>query len=201
MQLRNESHVWLKENLLNIGTQRLPESAKYITFVDADITFNNPSHIVTEIVHALQIHSAVQPWACCCDLGPHGEVFQLHRSFGWCHANGYEYAAGTKDGYISDIKVKGVGIPWHPGYAISWRREVLDKMGGLIDIGALGSGDQHLCAALVGKAGVSGACCCNLHTNYKRAVAEYERKAIEHVAGDFGFVHGTMKKKKKRLRC
>lgn len=191
VQVRNNSHVWLKECLLNLGAQMLPENAKYITFCDSDVTFSN-SHIVSEIVHALQVHKVVQPFETCCDMGPVGEVIQLHRSFGWCHAQGYTYAAGTRDGYNAGSKVRGVGIPWHPGYCLSWRREVLDKMGGLLDVGILGSGDQHTCAALVGKAGVSGACCVNLHPNYKKAVAAYEERAIKHVQGDFGYVHGTI---------
>lgn len=189
--VRNRTHVWLKECLWGIGLQRLPESAKYITFVDADITFAN-KHIVTEIVHALQVHKVVQAFETCCDMGPHGEVMQVHRSFGYCHAKGYTYAAGSRDGYSAAGHIKGTGIPWHPGYTLSWRREVLDQMGGLLDMPILGSADQHTCAALVGKAGVSGACCAQLHPNYLKAVAAYEQRAIKYVQGDFGYVRGTI---------
>ena len=191
VQVRNRSFVWLKENLMNVGAQRLPENAKYITFCDADITFTDPN-IVSEIVHALQVHKVVQPFEMCGDLGPHGEIMQLHRSFGYCHAKGYTYAAGTRDGYSSGEKVAGIGIPWHPGYVLSWRRETLNAMGGLLEISILGSADQHMAASLVGKSGVSGACCANLHPNYLGAVAAYEQKAIKHVQGDFGFVHVTI---------
>ncbi len=95
VQVYNQTQLWQKENLMNIGMQRLPTSAKYITFVDADVHFTNP-HIVTEIVHALQIHKVVQPFETCCDLGPKGEVLKVHRSFGWCHAQGLEYRAPWK---------------------------------------------------------------------------------------------------------
>ncbi len=69
---------------------------------------------------------------------------------------------------------------------------MLDAMGGLLDSGVLGSGDQHMMAAFVGKAGVSGACCSNLHPNYLAAVLAYEKKAIQHVQGDLGYVSGTI---------
>lgn len=92
VRVQNTTQLWQKENLMNIGLQRLPPCARYITFVDADIHFVNP-HVVTEIVHALQIHKVVQPFETCTDLGPHGEVINVHRSFGWCHAHGFEFRA------------------------------------------------------------------------------------------------------------
>jgi hypothetical protein len=108
VQVRNKTQLWQKENLMNIGMQRLPTFARYITFVDADVHFTNP-HIVTEIVHALQVHKVVQPFETCCDLGPQGQVLKVHRSFGWCHAQGFEYRAPWKSvrGYEEGHANKG----------------------------------------------------------------------------------------------
>ena len=110
VQVQNATQLWQKENLMNIGLHRLPSSAKYITFIDADVHFVNP-HAVTEIVHALQIHQVVQPFETCCDLGPNGQVINVHRSFGWCHANGFEFRA-SKASNLSD----GNGITQRYGH-------------------------------------------------------------------------------------
>src|ERR1700733_7361313 len=42
LQLRTHEILWHKENVLNLLVQRIPE-AKYIAWVDADITFAGPN--------------------------------------------------------------------------------------------------------------------------------------------------------------
>lgn len=56
------STLWLKENLLNIGTSRLPPEARYVAFVDADVAFAR-SNWAQETLHALQHHAVVQMYS------------------------------------------------------------------------------------------------------------------------------------------
>lgn len=209
VQVASCSLVWLKECMQNSGAARLPADCEYVVFCDADVTFCHP-HAVTEIIHALQVHKVVQPFETCCDLGPDGQVMQVHRSFGWCHAAGMEWKPrkvpvtlkGGKRGHVvvdaygeaypgtAQHGAAGFGIPWHPGFAMAFRRSTLDKLGGLFDYGALGAGDMHICAALVGKAHLSypGA----IHDNYKQAVLAWQARADKVVKRDFGYAKGNI---------
>ena len=54
------TRAWTKENLLNIGVQRVPE-AKYIAWIDSDIIFRRKDWAVATL-NALQHYDIVQPW-------------------------------------------------------------------------------------------------------------------------------------------
>ena len=77
--VRASSPVWSKENLINLGIQRLSE-AKYIAWCDADIFFEKSSW-ASETVHALQLYHIVQPWHQAIDRGPNGEILNDGRVF------------------------------------------------------------------------------------------------------------------------
>ncbi len=135
--VRAKTMVWTKENLLNLGIARLPDAAKYVAWIDADIRFRRPDW-AAEAVHALQFHDVIQPWSDCYDLGPNDEHVQVHRSF--CRQ--------WRDG-------KPVGQPYgvfaHPGYAWAATRQALEWTGGLIETAPLGAADHHMALALVGR--------------------------------------------------
>jgi hypothetical protein len=84
----------------------------------------------------------------------------------------------------------GYNVYPHPGYAWGWQRRVLDRIGGLLEIGAMGSGDYHMALGIVGRydaslpAGVS--------EGYKNAIASWATRAAFEVNGKLGFVHGTV---------
>src|ERR1700758_4755828 len=72
IKVRSSSPAWVKENLINIGIQRIPE-AEYICWCDTDIFFEK-SGWASETLHALQIYRFIQPWHQAIDRGPNGEV-------------------------------------------------------------------------------------------------------------------------------
>lgn len=200
--VRKNSQLWDKENLQNIGLRHLPDDAKYVMFCDADITFCN-RNIVTEIIHALQQHRVVQPFETCADLGPNGQIMQVHRSFGNCYSRGwewkpvptkhphsgcYEYQSGVpkKRGSGNDA----FGIPWHPGFCMAFRMDVIDKMSGLLEVGILGAGDHHMCGSIIGLGHLTlpG----GIHENYKKQVMDWQELALKHIKKDLGFVNGTI---------
>lgn len=195
VRVRNKSQVWLKENLWNIGARYLPRDCKYVLFADADIEFLSP-HIATEIVHALQEYRVVQPFETAADLGPQGQVMDVHRSFGWCYANGWEWRPQPdgRGGYNAkkpaDVpRPVGFGTPWHPGYAVALRRSVLDRLP-FLEVGVLGAGDHHQMGALIGKAELTMPK--KIHASYREQVLAWERRAADVVNRDLGFVPGTI---------
>lgn len=189
VRARADSVLWIKENAWNVGAAHLPASARYVLFADADVHFCN-RHLLTETVHALQLHPVVQPWASCADLGPQGDIMNVHRSFAWCHRRGFEWRpARPASGGGDPPRPDGFGAPWHPGYAIAFRRDVLDRLP-LLEAGVLGSGDMHMLAALVGKAALSVPE--GMPAGYRAAVLAWERRAAEVVRRDLGFVAGTI---------
>ena len=195
MRVRNASHVWLKENLWNVGARHLPHDCAYVLFCDADVHFVNP-HAATEIVHALQEHRVVQPFETAVDQGPQGQVMDVHRSFGWCYAHGWPWRPrhDGKGGYAAS-KMEGVsryagyGTPWHPGYALAMRKAVLDRLP-LLETGILGAGDHHMMGALIGAAELTVPA--NVHPNYRAAVLAWQARAAEVVNRDLGYVRGTI---------
>jgi len=195
VRVRNKTQVWLKENLWNIGLRHIPLDCRYVLFADADIQFTNPN-FATELINSLQEYRVVQPFETACDMGPDGQVMDTHRSFGYCHANGWEWRPkpdGVGGYYAPKPSEKknpsGYGNPFHPGFALGFRRSVLEKMK-LLEVGVLGAGDHHMCAAMIGKAKLSlpG----KIHSNYKKEVLKWEARAKEIVNGMFGYTNGTI---------
>lgn len=195
VRVRNQSQVWLKENLWNVGARLLPRDCRFVLFCDADIQFVD-HHIATEVVHALQEHRVVQPFESVADMGPDGQIMDVHKSFGWCHAAGWDWrpVADGQGGYscrrpASASKQESFGNAWHPGYAIAFRRSVLDKLP-VLEVGVLGAGDHHMMGALVGKAHLTFPA--KVHDNYKRRVLEWQARAAEVVKGSLGYAPGTI---------
>lgn len=197
VRVRNASFVWLKENLWTVGARYLPRECKYVLFADADIEFLNP-HFATEVVHALQEYRVVQPFETAADMGPAGQIMDVHRSFGWCYAQGWEWkpqpAAINGQGYYASKpshvpRAVGFGNAWHPGYALAMRRSVLDKLG-LLEVGILGAGDHHMMGALIGKAHMTLPA--KVHPNYAKVVMAWQRRAAAVVNKSLGFVPGTI---------
>jgi hypothetical protein len=170
--------IWVKENLINIGISRLPRDWRYVAWIDADIVFRRKDWPVATL-HALQHHDVVQPWSDCYDLGPNGEHMKAHKSFcyQWAHA---PHGVGKSGPYTFA----------HPGYAWAATRHALESLGGLFDDAILGSGDHHMALALVGKGRSS--CPAEIHPNYLSRVLRWQERANHHIAGNLGYVSGTI---------
>lgn len=183
LQLRTTHELWLKENALNLAIQRLPTSAKYIAWVDADVHFVREDW-ADETLHQLQHYGCVQMWSQAQDMSSDHEIVQEHRSFCWCWWN--DECLPTPPGWYG---FKGRRWHWHPGFAWAIRREWLDWLGRLLDFAILGSADDHMAKALVGKAAS------NLHgklsADYKRDVVAWEDRAAA-LKHNIGYVPGLL---------
>lgn len=175
--VRAHTLVWTKENLLNIGIQRLPDDWKYVAWLDADITFRRPDW-AAETVHALQQYDVVQPWTDCYDLGPNGEHLQVHESFAKL------WTAGRP------IVPAGPYAFGHPGYAWAATRQALEWTGGLIETAALGAADHHMALALIGR--VHESCPGNIGAGYRAPLLQWQERAMRQIAGNLGCVPGTI---------
>ena len=184
--VRATTLAWNKECLLNIGLGRLPSGAEKVMFLDADIVFRRP-HWASESLAALDLYPVIQPWDTAYDLGPHDEHIQTHNSFAslW-HAGKPVIATGAKFWKFS-------GGPYeyaHSGYAWGWQRRALDRIGGLFDLGGMGSGDHHMALGIIGRALASlpGL----VSAAYRDAVLVWSERAAAEVNGKLGFSHGTL---------
>ena len=186
VQVRSSTVLWNKENLINLGIQRLPHNWKYVAWIDGDIIFRKPSWVM-DTLHALQRYMIVQPWSDAYDLGPHDEHMQAHKSFCYQWWNKQPVVPKDKNWWNFD------GGPYdypHSGYAWAATRTFFERLGGLIDYCILGAADHHMALGLVGEImySVPG----HINDAYVDALKVWEARAVEHVNYSIGFVQGTI---------
>jgi hypothetical protein len=177
IQVRSYDELWHKENMINLGIQRLPADWEYMAWIDADVEFVRPDW-AQETIHQLQHHQVVQMFQHAIDLGPTGESLQIHQGFLYSH-------------FTDKPKPeKGKYAHWHPGYAWAARREAIDALGGLYDVSVLGSGDHLMAWALLGQGASSLPS--QMTQSYKDTLADWERRATRFIHRDVGYVKGTL---------
>jgi hypothetical protein len=183
--VRAKTRVWNKENLLNIGVHRTPE-ARYVAWIDSDVIFRRPDWPMATL-QALQHYDVIQPWSDAYDLGPHDEHIAHHRSFCRQYFHRQPMVATHRPYWHGD---GGRHVYPHSGYAWAMTRQAFDWLGGLFELGGMGSGDHHMSLALIGEAdssvpkGVSEA--------YHREVKRWEARAVRHINYNIGYVRGTL---------
>ena len=191
LRFSTQDNIWLKENLINLATRALPDNWKYVSWIDADITFLNDEW-VQDTIAELQTFDIVQMFHTCVNLGPHGESLKIDKSFGYMHEkSGTEYSKTDKYGF------------WHPGYAWACTRKAWEQMHGLLDWAILGSGDRHMALAWIGKVEYSTPG--NVHPTYMSMLKEYQmlckNLTLGYVAGTIlHHWHGRFEDRKYRER-
>lgn len=134
---------WNKEALLNYGTMQMTAHApgwRKVIYTDADVKYSEDW--LEKTVAKLDLHPVVQPWSHAMDFAPDGSAAseKYQKSFAYCYRHGIDVK--SESGYAHG---------GHPGYSLAMRREAYNDLGGLIDIGAFGSGDRHMMCALIGQ--------------------------------------------------
>ncbi len=92
-------------------------------------------------------------------------------------------------------------IPWwtrdggpheypHTGYAWATTRKVIDGVGGLFDLAAMGAGDYHMALSLVGHADRSMPG--SVHPAYRKHLMTWQERALEFVNFNMGYLQGTV---------
>lgn len=181
LQVRTDSELWHKENLVNLGVRALPPEARYLAWIDADVGFVRPDW-AEETIHLLQRYPVVQLCSRISDLNPQYESFQTHKSFGWCVHHEQAYLG---DGYV------GKRGSWHPGFAWAMRRETYDALGGLYDRAILGSADRYMAHSFIGDVApfIENK---GFHPALVRSVLSWQDRAASVVRGQVGYMPGTL---------
>lgn len=180
LQVRADSELWHKENLINLGAQRLPQDWEYMAWVDGDIRFLN-TNWVHDTLQALQHSPVAQLWSNCIDTGPNGQVLQTHQSLGYLKSTGEQMASGRNQYGYSYA---------HSGFAWAIRRDAFDGIGGLIDYAILGAADHHMAWAMMGD--VMASIPQQLDAGYRARLHAFEARCETHIRRDIGFVPGTI---------
>jgi hypothetical protein len=190
IQLRSPSVLWHKEALTQLGISRLPADWKYVAWLDADTQYARPD-FVNEILHQLQVYKVVQTWTHAIDLTSNFQPHQTHQSYMSQYLRGVPHPqhGGNHHGPHEQYYHGGSGSH-HPGYGWAARRSAIADLGGLGDIGVLGAGDHHMCAALVGK--VDHTIHRQMHKTYKDYWLEWQARAERYVQRNVGVVDGTI---------
>jgi hypothetical protein len=183
-------HIWIKENLVNVAVDMLPDTWKYMAWIDADITFLNRNWS-RDTIKELKTNDVVQMFQTAVNLGPDGEAIKLDTSFLHRYLSGDTYSKTDKYGH------------WHPGYAWACTSKAWTQLGGLVDWAILGSGDRHLAMALIGK--VHDSYHGGVHENYKLLLNAYQSRChglrLGCVKGSIlHHWHGSLKNRKYRER-
>jgi hypothetical protein len=137
LQLRTETPIWHKENMINLGIQKLlPMDWKAVAWIDADIEFESNTW-AQDTLKILNGHSdIVQLFSHAVDMDKEELTMSVFNSGGYQHEKGNTYKLGINY--------------WHPGFAWACTRKAYEKMNGLYDQGILGSGDNIMMMSLLG---------------------------------------------------
>ena len=184
--VRTTTMAWNKESLLNHGISRLSSDVRYVATLDADVTWRKQGW-ARETIKALDLYPVIQPWSAAYDLGPNDEPLATFKSFAsMYHAGNPVVPRFDKNNVLTNSPYD---YP-HPGYAWAWCLDILNKIGGLFDLGGVGSGDHHMALALIGKANMSIPR--GVNKNYEHAIMTWQDRAQAHVNRKLGFIHSTI---------
>lgn len=189
IRVRDNSEIWLKENMCNLALQHLPEDARYVAFIDADVHFTRPDW-VSETLHALQHYDVVQMFSTAYQMDARYEAMQASYGFAYCHVNGAPVKPDPGDYYLPAEKWHGKANLWHTGFCWAWRVSALHDVGGLIEHGILGAGDNHIARCLVGRC--EDSLNPKLSAGYKRRVRQWQALCEQHIQRNIGYIEGTI---------
>ena len=182
IQVRTSHELWHKERMVNVAVQRLPQDWQYVSWIDADFRFARDDW-ASETIQQLQHYHVVQMYSRLQDLDQDCQpIGRIHQSF----VDGYLHGAITQSGGYDS----GYGSRWPgtPGGAHACTRWAWDSLGGLIDIGILGSGDSYMALGLIGE--IERALKPNFHPRYKETLRIWQDRAERHIQRNVGVVEG-----------
>jgi hypothetical protein len=186
-QVRSNDELWLKERLINIGVRMLPNSWRYVAWIDADVQFMLPNW-PAETVHMLQHHPIVQMFSQAVMLGPEGQALSMHQSF----VSQFFKHRAVLDKHVIAGSDGEYDNKWygHPGFAWACTRGAWNAFGGLLDFCILGSGDLHMAFCWVQEGARSLRP--GLHQCYVNRVLAFQQRSVRHVKGNLGVVTGVL---------
>ena len=162
LQLYTDIPIWHKENMINLGVKYLlPKNWKAFAWIDADIEFENTTWAIDTLKILNGCKDIVQIYSHCVDMNQDKHTLNVFNSFGYQYTKGYQY------------NNRGLNY-WHPGYAWACTRKAYEKMGGLYELGILGSGDNIMAFSLIS----NGLKSINEESskNYKKSILDFQNR-------------------------
>ena len=129
LQLRCDTALWHKENMINIGVKKLlPIDWKAFAWIDGDLEFESSTWALDTLKILNGYKDIVQIWSHCVDMDKNKNTMKVFNSAGYHYYKNHTYVSnGTNY--------------WHPGYAWAMNRTAYERIGGLYERSILGSGD------------------------------------------------------------
>ena len=163
LQLKTDTPIWHKENMVNLAVQKLlPSNYKAFAWIDADVEFENNSWALDTLKILNGSKDVVQLFSHCVDMSAENNNLTIFNSFGYSFNKNKKYTTSGND-------------YWHPGYAWAITRKAYEKIGGLYDKGVLGSGDSIMALSFINKCDVMNNN--EYHKDYNNSMLEYQLKA------------------------
>ena len=163
LQLKTETPIWHKENMVNLAVQKLlPSNYKAFAWIDADVEFENNSWALDTLKILNGCKDVVQIFSHCVDMSAENTNMTIFNSFGYSFNKNKKYTTSGND-------------YWHPGYAWAITRKAYEKIGGLYDKGVLGSGDSIMALSFINKCDVMNND--EYNKDYNNSMLEYQIKA------------------------
>jgi len=123
LQLRSNTPLWHKENLINVGIKKLlPEDWEYVAWIDCNLEFEN-SDFVDKTLEKLQKY----------------DVVQMYKTI--------IYSNNDKEGCLNSYiynKINNKNNKNQPGGAFACTKYAYQTMGEIYDLGICGGGDSIL---------------------------------------------------------
>ena len=197
LQFRSYEELWHKENIINLAinyVKQIDPGAQYVAWVDGDCwpVAISAREWFEETWHQLQHYEIVQMWEYLINFGPDGQpITGPQMSFMKTYAAaGFQVPKGKNVAHTLAGNSGMVSLG-RPGLAWAASLEALAKVGGLIDVTILGSGDWHMAHALVGAMEGKTAEATRL-SDYVRALFEWQERAERWIKRDVGYVPVTL---------
>jgi hypothetical protein len=163
LQLKTETPIWHKENMVNLGVKNLlPINWKAFAWIDADIEFESNSWALDTLKILNGCKDIVQIFSHAIDMDKDETSLNHFNSFGYSFCKNKKYT------------IKGLDY-WHPGFAWAITKKAYEKIGGLYDVGVLGSGDNIMAIALINKC--EKLMNINYSEDYNNSMVEFQKKA------------------------
>jgi len=162
LQIKTETPIWHKENMVNLGVKYLlPKDYKAFAWVDADVEFDSNTWALDTLKILNGCKDIVQLFSHCIDMDKDESNLNIFNSFGYSFSKNKKYTT------------KGLNY-WHPGFAWAITRKAYEKVGGIYDKGILGSGDNVIALSVINK--VDKFLNYDYHEDYKNSMLEYQKK-------------------------
>ena len=176
LQLRTDVVLWHKENMVNLAVKYLlPKDYKAFAWIDSDLEFENATWAQDTLKILNGTTNIVQLFSHALDMDKEERTMRVFNSAGYQYSKKLPFTSETNNF-------------WHPGYAWAITRKAYEKIGGLYELGILGSGDNIMMFSLLGN-GLK-AVNSNSSSGYKQSIIDYEKKMS---TLQFGYVPGVIR--------